>query len=119
MSAATRFHRAWDSDVAYSFRTSPVTIIAAIVLAICLIGAAFAPWLAPHNPFDLTTLHLPDALLPPVWESGSKAGYLLGTDDQGRDVLSAIMFGARISLALSIAAALGSMLMGGLIGGVG
>jgi len=98
------FALAWDSDLAYSFRHSPVAIISAAALAVCLFCAFFAPWVAPHNPFDLTTLHLPDALLPPSWEAGSKAGYWLGTDDQGRDVLSAIMFGARISLLVGAAA---------------
>jgi len=95
---------AWDSDLAYSFRHSPVAILSAIVLAVCLICAFFAPWIAPHNPFDLTTLHLNDALSPPSWEEGGRPGYLLGTDDQGRDVLSAIMFGARISLLVGAAA---------------
>ena len=106
------FARAWDSDLAYSFRHSPVAIISAAALALCLVCALFAPWIAPHSPFDLTTLHLPDALLPPVWESGSKAGYLLGTDDQGRDVLSAIMFGARMSLLVGLIATLLAMVLG-------
>jgi peptide/nickel transport system permease protein len=93
----------WDSDLAYSFRRSPVAIVSGTVLALCLGGALFAPWVAPHNPFDLTTLHLLDALLPPSWDVGGKPEYLLGTDDQGRDVLSAIMFGARISLLVGVA----------------
>ena len=95
---------AWDGDVAWSFRHSPVAIVSAVVLAICLVGALFAPWLAPHNPFDLRTLNLLDALPPPAWLDGGQArSYLLGTDDQGRDVLSAIMFGARISLLVGLA----------------
>ena len=103
---------AWDSDLAYSFRHSPVAIVSAIVLAVCLICAFFAPWVAPHNPFDLTTLHLPDALSPPSWEEGGRAGYLLGTDDQGRDILSAIMFGARISLLVGAAAVALAVIVG-------
>ncbi|HEY2815822.1 MAG TPA: ABC transporter permease [Casimicrobiaceae bacterium] len=103
---------AWDSDLAYSFRHSPVAVVSAIVLAICLICAFFAPWIAPHNPFDLTTLHLPDALSPPSWEEGGRAGYLLGTDDQGRDILSAIMFGARISLLVGAAAVALAVIVG-------
>ena len=115
---------AWDSDLAFSFRHSPVAIVSAIVLAVCLICAFFAPWIAPHDPFDLTTLHLPDALAPPSWEEGGKSGYFLGTDDQGRDVLSAIMFGARISLvvgaaavALAVILGVGLGLLAGYIGG--
>ena len=107
-----RLTRAWDSDVAYSFRHSPVAIVSAAVLAICLFCAIFAPWIAPHNPFDLTTLRLTDALSPPSWEAGGKPGYLLGTDDQGRDVLSAIMFGARISLLVGAAAVILAVIVG-------
>ncbi len=101
---AARFAAAWNSDVGWSFRHSPVAIVSAIVLALCLGAALFAPWVAPHNPFDLRTLSLQDALAPPVGMTGSKAGYVLGTDDQGRDVLSAIMFGTRISLLVGLAA---------------
>jgi len=92
----------WRGDVAWSFRHSPVAIVSAAVLAICLFSALFAPWVAPHNPFDLATLNLSDSLAPPAWLAGAKPGYLLGTDDQGRDVLSAIMFGARISLLVGL-----------------
>jgi peptide/nickel transport system permease protein len=93
---------AWNGDIAWSFRHSPVAIVSAVVLAVCLVAAVFAPWVAPHNPFDLRTLNLLDSLAPPAWLPGAKEGYLLGTDDQGRDVLSAIMFGARISLLVGL-----------------
>ncbi len=115
-----RLAAAWDGDVAYSFRRSPVAVVSAIVLAICLAGALFAPWIAPHNPFDLRTLNLLDALAPPVWQDGGKAGYFLGTDDQGRDVLSAIMYGARVSLLVGLASVAFAVMMGvslGLIAG--
>ncbi|HXX84613.1 MAG TPA: ABC transporter permease [Casimicrobiaceae bacterium] len=102
----------WDGDLAYSFRRSPVAVVSAIVLAICLCAALFAPWVAPHNPFDLATLNLLDALTPPRGLAGAKAEYLLGTDDQGRDVLSAIMFGARVSLLVGLAAVVLAMLLG-------
>jgi peptide/nickel transport system permease protein len=107
-----RLAAAWDGDVAYSFRRSPVAIVSALVLAVCLTGALFAPWVAPHNPFDLATLNLHDALSPPVWQEGGKAGYLVGTDDQGRDVLSAIMYGARISLLVGLASVAFAVIMG-------
>jgi peptide/nickel transport system permease protein len=102
-SLAERLAAAWDGDIAYSFRRSPVAVTSAVVLAVCLAGALLAPWVAPHNPFDLRTLNLLDALSPPAWVTGGKPEYLLGTDDQGRDVLSAIMFGARISLLVGLA----------------
>src|SRR5512134_181076 len=102
----------WDSDVAWSFRHSPVTIASAVVFAASVIGAVFAPWLAPHNPFDLATLNLSDALLSPAWTAEGRAEYLLGTDDQGRDVLSAIMFGARVSLLVGLSSVIFAMVIG-------
>jgi peptide/nickel transport system permease protein len=87
-----------------------------IALLICLGAAFFAPWVAPHNPFDLRTLNLQDALTPPAWEQGGRPGFLLGTDDQGRDVLSAIMFGARISLLVGLASVAFAMILGVTLG---
>jgi peptide/nickel transport system permease protein len=106
----------FDSDLWYSFSRSPVTVLSAIVAFVCVAGAAFAPWLAPHNPFDLATLNLMDAFKPPAWEADGDPAFLLGTDNQGRDVLSAIMFGARISLVVGIAAVLFATVLGVLLG---
>ncbi len=101
-----------DSDIGYSFRSSPVAVGAALVALICLLGALLAPWLAPHNPMDLTTLELSDARLPPAWEAEGRLRYVLGTDDQGRDILSALMYGARISLVVGLISVLLSMVIG-------
>jgi peptide/nickel transport system permease protein len=101
-----------DSDIGYSFRTSPVAIGAAAIAFICTFCAVFAGWVAPHNPFDLTTLVLSDARLPPAWEAEGSTKYLLGTDDQGRDILSALMYGARISLVVGAISVLASMILG-------
>jgi peptide/nickel transport system permease protein len=79
------------------------------VPAIC---AVFAPWVSPHNPFDLATLNLSDARLPPAWIEGGSTTYLLGTDDQGRDILSALFYGARISLLVGLASVLVSLVVG-------
>jgi peptide/nickel transport system permease protein len=106
------FARVRDSDVFYSFRRSPVTIAAAVVALLCMGGALFAPWIAPHNPFDMAAINLMDSFVPPVWTSQGKVMYLLGTDNQGRDVLSAILYGARISLGVGVAAVLLSMVLG-------
>jgi peptide/nickel transport system permease protein len=89
-----------------------MAIGAALVAALCVFSALFAPWVAPHDPFDLATLELSDARLPPVWEEGGMAKYALGTDDQGRDILSAIMYGARISLLVGLASVLLSVVVG-------
>lgn len=110
--APSAWQRFWDSDVAYSFRNSPVAMVAGAVAALCIFCAAFAGWVAPHNPFDLATLELADARLPPAWEADGRAKYPLGTDDQGRDILSALMYGARISLVVGFVSVLLSMAIG-------
>jgi len=104
--------RFWDGDVGYSFRTSPVAMAAAAVALICIFCSVFAGFVAPHNPFDLTTLELSDARLPPAWSAEGSSKYLLGTDDQGRDILSALMYGARISLAVGFASVVLSVVIG-------
>ena len=106
------FYRAWQSDIGYSFRTSPVAVGAAAVAFICVFCAVFANLVAPYNPFNLATLELSDAFLPPAWIKDGSSKYLLGTDDQGRDILSALMFGARISLLVGIASVVLSVLAG-------
>ncbi|MBM3354226.1 MAG: ABC transporter permease [Betaproteobacteria bacterium] len=83
---------------------------------ICVAGAALAPWLAPTNPFDASSLNLDTAFLAPAWTAEGRATHLLGTDDQGRDVLSTIMYGARISLAVGLAAVVFAMTLGVIMG---
>ena len=109
---ADSLHRFFDSDVFYSFRRSPVTVLAFIVTAIFFIGAFFAPFLAPHNTNDVSTLNLMNAFLPPVWMEGGTWEHTLGTDDQGRDVLSAIMFGTKVSLIVGFASVIFSVVLG-------
>jgi peptide/nickel transport system permease protein len=104
--------RAWHSDVAYSFRHSPMAMVAAAMATLCIFCAVFAPWVSPHNPFDLATLNLSDARLPPAWVDGGSRNYLLGTDDQGRDILSALFYGARLSLGVGLASVVLSLIVG-------
>ncbi len=104
--------RFWDSDVAYSFRTSPVAIVAFIVAFLLIFSAVFAEWVAPHNPFDLATINLLDASKPPAWSPEGEAKFFFGTDDQGRDVYSAILYGMRISLAIGVASVILSVVLG-------
>ena len=108
----SRMQRFFDSDLWFSFRTSPVAVVAAMVAVLCAFCAFFAPWVAPYDPFDLAALDLSDARLPPAWADEGQARYLLGTDDQGRDILSALMYGARISLLVGLASVLLSVLVG-------
>ena len=82
----------------------PGAALAAIVLGVIAVAAAFAPLIAPQNPFDLASFDLLDAELPPIWLEGSDPRFLLGTDAQGRDLFSAILYGTRISLMVGILA---------------
>ncbi|MBT9493008.1 MAG: ABC transporter permease [Paucibacter sp.] len=104
--------RFFAGDVWHSFRSSKVAMLAAVIAFICIFCALFAELIAPHNPFDLASLELMDARLPPAWMEGGSSKYLLGTDDQGRDLLSALMYGARISLFVGFASVLLSMTIG-------
>jgi peptide/nickel transport system permease protein len=106
------FARWLDSDVGHSFRTSPVAMVAAAIALVCIFCSVFAGWVAPHDPFNLSTLELGDARLPPAWSAQGSSKYLLGTDDQGRDILSALMYGARISLVVGAASVFLSMFAG-------
>ena len=101
-----------DGDVWHSFKNSPTAMLAAFIAAVCIFCSLFAPWVAPHNPFDLGSLNLSDARLPPAWQADGQMRYLLGTDDQGRDILSALMYGARISLLVGLASVVLSMIIG-------
>jgi len=114
--------RAADSDIWYSFKSSRIVVVATVVTLLTFAMAFLAPILAPHTPFDPATLNLSDALKPPVLtgEDGSDWTFPLGTDEQGRDVLSSIMYGTRLSLVVGIAATLFSMVLGialGLVSG--
>jgi peptide/nickel transport system permease protein len=104
--------RVWDSDAVWAFRHSPAAIIAAFVAIVILGGALFAPWIAQSNPYDLASFSLIDGLLPPVWEDGSDPRFVLGTDDQGRDMVSAILYGARLSLLIGLMAMLIATVLG-------
>ncbi len=115
-----RLNRAFDSDLWHSFVRSPVAMVSAAVAAIMMLSALFAPLIAPQNPFDLAAIELLDSLLPPAWEELGDRRYALGTDDQGRDVFSTILYGARISLLVGFASVFLAMTIGitlGLISG--
>jgi peptide/nickel transport system permease protein len=104
--------RLWDHDLAWSFRRSPVAVGAAVLTLLCVAAALFSPWISPQDPFDAAALDLNQALLPPAWEEDGKGQYFLGTDNQGRDILSTIMHGARISLGVGVASVLLALILG-------
>jgi len=120
-----RWRRLLAGELWHDFTHSPVAMLAAAIALLCLLGALFAPWLAPHNPSDLATLDLADSHLPPAWLADGRATYPLGTDDQGRDILSSLLYGARISLmvglssvALSVLIGVAAGLLAGFAGGI-
>jgi len=113
-------HRFFDSDIWFSFKKSKVTVVAACVTALIMLSAIAAPLIAPHNPFDPASLDLMDAFTPPFWHEDGTTKFLLGTDDQGRDIFSTILYGSRISLFVGFASMLLAMVIGitlGLISG--
>ena len=115
-----RLRRFLASDFLYSFRRSPLAIVAFLVTLALVGGAVLAPWIAPQNPFDPASLDLLNSLLPPAWEDGGDPQFLLGTDDQGRDLLSAILYGMRLSLLVGVTSVALALVLGvtlGLIAG--
>lgn len=111
--ARSRLALAWDSDVGYSFRRSPVAIISTAVTLLLILSAVFAPLIAPHEPFNPATLNLMNGFTPPG-EPNMFTGdtFVLGTDDQGRDVFSTILYGLRISLFVGFAAVTFALVLG-------
>ena len=106
-------HRAADSDIWWSFKSSPMTVAAAIGTVLIVAVAFLSPVLAPHTPFDPATLSLSDGLKPPVLLSADGDwAFPLGTDDQGRDILSSIMYGTRLSLVVGFASVAVAMTLG-------
>jgi peptide/nickel transport system permease protein len=104
------------SDFWYELINSPVTVVSLIVIVFMVTACAFAPVFAPHTPFDPATISILDNNLPPVWEQGSDPRFLLGTDLQGRDVLSAMLYGGRISLLVGLGAVALSVFIGMTVG---
>lgn len=117
----SRFRRIWESDFMWSFRHAPVAIASFAVVLILILSAIFAPLIAPFDPFNPASLNLMNGFTPPG-EANAFTGdtFILGTDDQGRDVFSTILYGMRISLFVGFAAVFLAMLIGvtlGLIAG--
>jgi peptide/nickel transport system permease protein len=108
--------RFFDSDLIYSFTRSKLVVAAAALTALMIGAAMLASLIAPHDPYDLKSLSLLDANLPPAWVEGGDRRYLLGTDDQGRDILSTILYGTRSSLLIGVASVLLATLMGVALG---
>jgi len=105
-----------DNDIGYSFFKSKIAITSTIVFFIIFFCSIFAELVAPYNPFDPASISLLDAFVPPVWIDGGSSNFLLGTDQQGRDMLSTMIYGSRISLIVGFASILFAMLLGTFLG---
>ncbi|GGO32639.1 ABC transporter permease [Gemmobacter aquaticus] len=108
------------SDLWWSFTHQRSAVLAAILLTVLIVSAFTAPLYAPQNPYDPAQLELWNAEIPPIWLEGGQWPYLLGTDTQGRDILSAILYGSRISILIGIASVVLALIIGigtGLVAG--
>ncbi|MGO4666284.1 ABC transporter permease [Bosea sp. 2YAB26] len=111
-----RLRRFLDSDIGWSFCRTPAAWLSTLVLVLLIATAFLAPLIAPQNPHDLAQVFIDKAEIPPIWQAGGEWPFLLGTDPQGRDVLSAILYGTRVSLLIGIAAVIVSMGLGVTVG---
>ena len=109
----TRF---FHSQFWFGFKKDHVAQVSALVLVVCATVALLAPVIAPHDPYDPSTIDIMDSELPPSWESDGDERFWLGTDAQGRDLWSAIIYGTRISLTIGICAVLLQAFLGITIG---
>ena len=105
-----------DSDIVHSFLRSNVTIAAAVVTLLIVLAALLAPVLAPQDPYDLRQLSIIDSHIPPVWQKDGDTRFLLGSDDQGRDVLSTILYGSRQSISIGVMATVFAAMLGIMLG---
>ena len=110
------FARFLDSDIWHSFKTSPVTVVATVLAVVMILAAIIAPLITPQDPFNPASLDLLDAFTAPVWTEDGQWRFPLGTDDQGRDLYSAILYGSRISIGVGFASVILSILIGVTLG---
>lgn len=113
---AGRLARIWNSDIFYRFRHDPVAMVSALVVLMFVLAAVFAPLIAPQNPYDLTQLDIMDSEIPPYWQTEGDSRFLLGSDHQGRDMLSTILYGTGLSLVIGVFAVLLQAFLGVSIG---
>ncbi|WP_122073500.1 ABC transporter permease [Pseudophaeobacter sp. EL27] len=103
-SEPSRWAQIWNSNIAYSFRRNPVAVVSLLVFAVITVMSFLAPLIAPFDPYDPAQIDIMNSEYPPVWVSGADPQFMLGTDDQGRDLWSTILYGTRLSLLIGICA---------------
>ena len=110
------YQKLYDTDIGYSFFKSKVAIISFVIFLLIAFCSFFAELVSPYNPFDPINISLMDAFIPPVWSEGGDIRFILGTDQQGRDMLSTIIYGSRISLIVGFASIIFAMVLGVFLG---
>ena len=110
------FNKMYDTDIGYSFFNSKIAIISSSVFFIIFLCSFFAGLVAPYNPFDPASVSLMDAFTPPIWSDGGSSSFFLGTDQQGRDMFSTMIYGSRISLIVGFASIIFAMILGVFLG---
>lgn len=100
----TRLQRIWQSNMAYSFRRNPVAVVSLVIFLIIAVMSLLAPVIAPFDPYDPASIDIMNSEYPPAWVDGSEPDFILGTDDQGRDLWSTILYGTRLSLIIGLCA---------------
>ena len=110
------FNKLYDTDIGYSFFNSKIAIISSSIFFIIFFCSLFAGIVAPYNPFDPASVSLMDAFTPPIWSDGGSASFFLGTDQQGRDMFSTMIYGSRISLIVGFASIMFAMTLGVFLG---
>lgn len=103
-SEPSRWSKAWNSNMGYSFRRNPVAVVSMIVFLMIAVASFLAPLIAPYDPYDPGSIDIMNSEYPPVWIDGALPEFILGTDDQGRDLWSTILYGTRLSLLIGICA---------------
>jgi len=103
-SRPSRVARILNSNIVYSFRRNPVAVVSMVVFLIIAVASILAPLIAPFDPYDPASIDIMNSEYPPVWVDGAEAGFVLGTDDQGRDLWSTILYGTRLSLIIGLCA---------------
>ncbi|WP_024871293.1 ABC transporter permease [Tolumonas lignilytica] len=112
----SRWQRFRQSDLVYYFLKDKVAIACFVIFVLYVVIAVLAPWLAPHNPYDPSSYDIMDAETPPMWMDGGSSNFVLGTDNQGRDIMSTIFYGSRISLIIGLCAVALQLTLGVVIG---
>ena len=105
-----------ENELIYLFLKSRIVQIAFVIAVVSVFSAIFAPLLSPTNPYDLASFDILDSFLPPSWADGGDPRFLLGTDDQGRDLLSSILYGTRLSLMVGLSSVIFAAVLGTTLG---